>query len=424
MLTPEYLQEVTDGAVDISADLHARIIAKIIKRLVIRMEETGDVVMTGTDKFQIETLRDAGYLLEDIQADIATATGLQREEIQAAFQMAGVEAFDYDTRIYQQAGLIAPDVSVALSSGASVVRPPTTLNQSPFYLRVMQRSYEATNGTWENYTRTFADAAYSTFITECDTAYNLAASGAVSMSEAIRECVGRIAKDGVTIEYRDAAGEVTRRDSIETATARAVRTGIGQACADVTDARMGEMGWDIVLTSAHMGARPGDGGENYTNHAWWQGKFFSVSGKDTRYPPFAVCGRGQAAGICGINCRHSYGPGDGKHNPFDKISLEKNEVAYRLSQRQRALETRVRTTKNRLAGIQEGLYTAKDDATRAALNTDFERVSALLGRQNSAYSEFCRDNNLKTRYERMEAARWDRELARQVRAAEKRYYEE
>lgn len=40
------------------------------------------------------------------------------------------------------------------------------------------------------------------------------------------------------------------------------------------------MGWKIVLVSAHLGARTGDGGENFTNHFWWQGKFYRLDDED------------------------------------------------------------------------------------------------------------------------------------------------
>ncbi|MBO5831542.1 MAG: hypothetical protein J6R01_08055, partial [Alistipes sp.] len=80
--------------------------------------------------------------------------------------------------------------------------------------------------------------------------------------------------------------------------------------------------------------------------------------------------------------------------------------------------------KNRLAGLKTALETTQDNETRSGLQDDFDRVSALLEKQNAAYEDFCKQNNLKRRYERMEAARWDRELSKQVRAAVKRYNEE
>ena len=62
-----------------------------------------------------------------------------------------------------------------------------------------------------------------------------------------------------------------------------------------------EVGCDLVEVSAHAGARP--------EHALWQGKIYSRSGKSEKYPDFvASTGYGTGAGLCGWNCRHSFGP--------------------------------------------------------------------------------------------------------------------
>lgn len=43
---------------------------------------------------------------------------------------------------------------------------------------------------------------------------------------------------------------------------------MAQACADIQLARMKEMGYGLVLTSAHIGSRP--------SHEVWQGQVFSI----------------------------------------------------------------------------------------------------------------------------------------------------
>ena len=58
------------------------------------------------------------------------------------------------------------------------------------------------------------------------------------------------------------------KDSIETATLRAVRTGISQMTAQIQLARAKEMGVNLVIVSSHLGARP--------SHEEWQGKIYSV----------------------------------------------------------------------------------------------------------------------------------------------------
>lgn len=53
--------------------------------------------------------------------------------------------------------------------------------------------------------------------------------------------------------------------------------------------------------SAHAGARP--------EHAAWQGKVYSRSGTSEKYPDFrSSTGYGTGAGLCGWNCRHTFGP--------------------------------------------------------------------------------------------------------------------
>lgn len=174
---------------------------------------------------------------------------------------------------------------------------------------------------------------------------------------------------------------------------RAVRTGISQMSAQITDARMEEMGWDIILVSSHLGARVTDK-EDYTNHSWWQGKFYSKSGNDKRFPPFSVCGMGDVQGIHGANCRHSHGPGDGENNPFEQYDSEENRKVYEIQQRQRTLERRIRKTKREVMGLKTAVDNAQDEKLKFELDQDYQRKAALLQKQNKAYNDFCEQNNL------------------------------
>lgn len=254
MLDPHYLQQIADGAENIAAQLHEYIIRQIIDRMMIRIGRGESYLLTSSDRWRIEVLQDSGYLLEDITAELSKYTKRQEKEIKAAMEEAGVKALEYDDKIYQAAGL-----------------SPMPLTQSPALIRLMERSYNATLGEWRNMTRTTAQAAQRLFLNECDLAYNKVLSGAVSYSQAVREAVESVVNNGVYVQYPSG-----HRDTIETATARAVRTGIAQACADITLARMKEMGCSLVLTSAHIGARTGSGGPDHTNHLYWQAGIYSV----------------------------------------------------------------------------------------------------------------------------------------------------
>lgn len=393
------MQRITEGSEEIAAELHSYITSKIIERMMIRLSRGEDYLLTATDKWQIETLQEAGFLLEDIQKELAAATGKQEQEIKEAMEEAGVTALSYDDKIYQAADL-----------------SPTALSQSPYLVRLMQRAYEATNGEWKNYTRTMANEAQKLFIREVDKAYQLVTSGAVSYTQAVRDAVDAVSEGGVYITYPSG-----HRDTIETATARAVRTGISQATGDIQIARMEEMDWDIILVSSHLGARIGDGGQNAGNHSWWQGKFYSRTGQDKRFLPFSVTGYGTGEGLCGWNCRHHFGTGDGKHNPFEQYDSEENKKRYELEQKQRAKERQIRNTKRQVQDMQTAVDHCQDEGLKAELQRKLEKKSALLQKQNKDYREFSKTNDLKIQSDRLRIAKWDRQQAARARSNAARY---
>lgn len=399
MLTPDYLQHIADGSEEIASQLHTYIIRQIIDRMMMRIGRGSDYLLTSSDRWRIHILQDAGYLLEDITAELSKVTKLQKKEIKAAMEEAGVKALEYDNSIYEAAGL-----------------SPTPLTQSPQLIRLMERNMNATMEEWENYTRTTAEASQRLFINECDNAYNLVSSGAVAYTQAVKEAVNNVVSGGVVVQYPSG-----HKDTIETATARAVRTGVAQATGDISIKRMEEMEWDIILVSAHIGARTGDGGQNPGNHLWWQGQFYSRTGRDKRFPPFSQTGYGTGEGLCGWNCRHSFGSGDGINNPYKDIQTADNYKVEQLEKRQRTLERRIRKTKREVMGMQEAVDKCKDEAAKFEMQLELDRKSYLLQRQNKAYNEFCKANDLRTQQERLQIARWNREQAAKARGAARRY---
>ncbi len=399
MLSPEYLARIAEGSEEIASQLHTYIIRQIIDRMMIRIGRGDDYLLTSSDRWRIQILQDAGYLLEDITVELSKITKRQEKEIKGAMEEAGVKALEYDHKIYEAAGL-----------------SPIPLTQSPQLIRLMERNMDATMGEWENYTRTTAEAAQRLFINECDNAYHLVSSGAVSYTQSVKEAVNNVVSGGVIVHYPSG-----HKDTIETATARAVRTGVAQATGDISIKRMEEMDWDIILVSAHIGARIGDGGQNPGNHLWWQGQFYSRTGSDRRFPPFSQTGYGTGEGLCGWNCRHSFGSGDGVNNPYKDIQTANNYKVEQLENRQRTLERRIRKTKREVMGMQEAVDKCKDESVKFEMQLDLDRKSYLLQRQNKAYNEFCKTNDLRTQQERLQIARWNREQAAKARGTARRY---
>lgn len=338
-------------------------------------------------------MQQAGYLLEDIQKEIAKATGLMRTEIKEAMEDAGVQALSYDDAIYRAAGL-----------------DPLPLIQSPHLIRLMQDTYEQTLGEWTNFTSTTADAVQQTFIKLCDQAYTQVMSGSMGWTQATREAVERLISEGVRITYPSG-----HTDTIETATARVVRTGISQGSARITEARMDEMGVDLVIVSSHIGARP--------EHAEWQGKVYSRKGKTDKYEDFVTAtGYGTVTGLCGANCRHSFSAFfEGMTNPYTQYDSEENRKQYEAEQKQRAMERRIRKTKREAMGYREAMENAQTEETKAAFEAKYQKKAALLQEQNKAYNQYCEETGLKKLPDRITIAKWDRSQAAKATAAARKY---
>lgn len=359
----------------------------------IRFKRGDDYVLTAIDKWQIETLQQAGFLLDDIQKELAAATPYMQSEIAEAMEDAGVRALEYDDAIYREAGF-----------------DPVPLVQSPELIQLMQRDFDAITGDWQNFTRITANTAHQTFIKACDDAYHLAMTGAISPAQAVREALAKLIADGVVVRYPSG-----RMDTIETATARAVRTGISQASAHIQIARMDEFGVDLVIVSSHLGARP--------SHAEWQGKIFSRTGSG--YPDFVTStGYGTVTGLCGANCRHNFSAYfEGQKNPFTDYDSEENKKQYETEQRQRTLERRIRDTKREVLAWDTARQAAQG-SLKDLVEKEYQRKAALLQKQNKAYKEYCEQTGQKKRSERITIAKWNRSEAAKARAAAKRYHED
>lgn len=390
MLTPQQILEIIDTLYPHIDALNAFITKDLIKRIMARLGR-GELYLTGTDDWQLKVYQSAGGHLETVQREIAVWTKLADAEIRRIFEDAGIKALAYDSAFYVSQGL-----------------EPFNLGQSEGMIRILEDTYERTAGTIHNFTRTTAKASQQRLINVLDTAHFRVTTGATSYTQAVQDALAEIINTQTKVHY-----PTGHTDTIETAVLRAVRTGVAQASGNIAVQGMEERDWDIVLVSAHLGARYGDGGENPGNHFWWQGKFYSRTGKTPNLPLFLEStGYGTGEGLCGWNCRHSFGPGDLRHNPYENFDAEENKKAYDLSQKQRAQESRIRRTKAKLVGLREAIDATEDEAAKATLEDEYTTAAKLLEKQNLKYNKFCDDNNLKRLADRIQIAQWTRADAR------------
>lgn len=394
MLTPSELQAIIDTMYPLLDGLNAWITKDMIRRIMERIGRGEGLLLTSTDEWQLEVLQAAGGHLEAVQQQIQKFTKASDAEIARIFEDAGIKALAADSVFYVGAGL-------------------QELSMTDDMVRILTDIYQRTNGTIHNFTRTTAETSQQKLIKILDEAHMKVMTGAQSYTGAVKDAVNEIVNSQARVQY-----PTGHTDTIETAVLRAVRTGVAQASGNMATQGMIERDWDLIRVSAHIGARYGDGGENPSNHFWWQGKLYSRTGRTPGYPLFEeATGYGTGEGLSGWNCRHSFGPGDPDHNPYADFDSEENKKVYDLSQKQRSYEARIRRTKTKLLGIREAIDCCADDAAKATLEEEYAKNAVLLQKQNAAYNKLCEDNGLKKLGDRISIAKWTRSEAGKATAA-------
>lgn len=389
MLSPEELQSITDTMLPIIDGLNEWIVKDIISRLMARLKNE-KFFLSATDVWQVEAYKAAGGHYSALTLELKRFTDKSDKEIEAVFKNAGIKAWNSDRTFYSAHGVKTP-----------------ALRQSESMLRGLEDTYRRTKGEIHNFTRTTAVASQREFIRLLDEAHIKVESGAQSYTQAVSDTVKKLSAVQAAVVY-----PTGHTDTIETAVLRAVRTGTAQASGGISLQGMIESGWDLIRVSSHLGARYGDGGENPSNHFWWQGKLYSRTGSTPGYPLFAeTTGYGTGDGLSGWNCRHSFGPGDPKHNPFKDYDAAVNKRIYDLSQRQRNIESRIRRERIKALGLKTAVDNAEGDV-KTALKADYDAEIRKLRRLNSGYNKFCEDNSLKKMEDRLSVAKWNREASR------------
>lgn len=389
MLDPDYLLIVADDVMSEGGKLEDELLELIIIYLAMMLSE--DPPQAGwpalDQKLQGFALQ-AGQIINKVKPNIIQTAS--ETYTQAMERSKNADNSTYEQGIQEDGqSRITPSVP---NVAGRIARHPTDSQE------VMRLERGGRDKIISQIDKTCSDALTSIgayYQSVVDRAIEASRSGLVSYSDAIKQAIIDVAGYGAKIRYPSG-----RTDDIDVAIARAVRTGISQACARVTDQKMDEIGWDIVLVSAHLGARVGDGGDNFTNHYWWQGKFYSRSGNDSRFPPFAVCGMGEIQGLHGVNCRHSHGPGDGIHNPYEQYDSAENRRAYEQQQAQRAQERKIRRIARESAVLKAARDATGDDEQIVARH---KQVKKRLAGLRKAYKTFCEDNGLKPQYDRIKA---------------------
>lgn len=389
MLKPKYIGSLPDKLIELYSQLEMDILADMARRI-----STYDYYIPAA-QWQRDKLIELGSFESWIIKALSRMTGKTEKEIKSLMKEAGMKALKFDDGVYKAAGLKTPPLSASLAM-----------------LDVLNAGIEKTNGLFENLTRTTANTATRQLEDALDRAYMQITSGAFDRETAVRNAVKNLSRQGVgAVTYP--SGKV---DSIETAVRRAVVTGVNQTALKLQEARARQLGSNLVETTAHEGARP--------SHAVWQGKVFSLSGKDKKYPDFkSSTGYGTGAGLGGWNCRHSFYPffegiseraytdEDLKEYSAENIEYNgKKMTEYEASQIQRGFERKIRRWKREKKAMEA-----------AGLST--EEASAKIKHWQEAEKDFLKQTGLKKQSGRSQIGNYTRSDAAKTAAEAERHYQ-
>lgn len=328
---------------------------KLFKRA---FNSTGLVVSRPNEKH----MREQGFspakiqaeVLKRLQADkdykmfVAENTKAHKEEIREIIKKTVEEAKKRGDQLIAEAGGMAwnSDLSMWAEHGVDL-KKPNTMSQ------LVAAFQKQTIGTLRNLTRTTGFKNVNTgtvgimnvFQNELDFALLNVVSGTFSYDQAVTDCIKRLAQSGLRhIDY--ASGKSYQLD---TAVRMCVRTGCSQLAGKIMEENLKSTGQDLVITSQHMGSRP--------EHAPWQNKVFSYSGKSKKYPDFfKETGYGTVDGLKGANCAHDFYPfwegasviPDDIVEPEPKTINGKKYTYYQCTQKQRSMERDIRALKREI----------------------------------------------------------------------------
>jgi hypothetical protein len=396
MLTPEELKRLPDNIVEMYQELEDSIIEDICRRI----GKTGG--MTETARQQLAIVADMRADMNDISDRISQVSDTAANEAAAIMSDALERSVSVENEMYKAAGkgtvpLSSPMLQGLLQNG---------IRQTQRELKNFTQSlgFAMPDGSWQPIAEVYQK--------QLDKALMRVLSGAVDKRTAVRDAVNSLSGGLSWVDYKTG-----RRNRLDVAVERAIRTGTNQMCTRGTDALMDELGAEYVETTAHAGARP--------THEVWQGRVFKVDGSDSDHDNFfEATGYGDVAGLAGANCRHSYYPffpgisvrtySDKQLREIDPPPFEyegKTYSFYEATQTQRRIERNMRTVKRQLIGY---------DA--AELRQDFQNASIKLQRMKQDYISFSRAAGLPYQLERAQVAGYGRSVAQASYQSAVRYH--
>ena len=350
MLSPRYLDGLSDELIEIYSQLESEILQDMARRIA-RMGK-----ITDATKWQAQILAESGALRKNITRILAKYDKTIVQQVANTITEALEKNTINDNRIFKAA------------TGRTVSAP-----NAQAMLSIIQKCYSDLS----RLTLTTAATSQAEFVKEANRVYINVQSGAFDYDTSMKDAADELAKRGITTVQYENGRPVTR--SIESAVRMNILTSINQTAANQTLNNAEELGVEKFEVTAHIGARP--------EHEAWQGKIY------TKQQLYTVCELGSVTGLCGINCKHSFYPyfeGMAEHyteNELDEMASEEVNFNGQTMTRYEGEE--------KLRGIERNIRHYKRQAlTQEAAGVNNDRAREKIAQWQATARDFTKQTGI------------------------------
>lgn len=372
------IQSAIKPILTIYSKMELELIEKIAKHFNLNEE------FINSDYWYFGKLKELGGLNNETLKLLEAYIGKTKKELLKAMQDIGVNSIPVD------------QINIATQKNA-LLNPEKIMN-SVNIQNLIKYSYNEVEKTFLSLNKTIQEQVRQTYTDIVTETYIKINAGVCSYQEAILESLDKLGDKGISIlTYQDKNGSIKNYDVVGTVRRDLLVATRGLA-GKVNEEVIKESGNHIVRVTNHFGARTGDGGKDYTNHAWWQElQFFcwDYDGKATeeekKLPDFMEhCNYGDVQGIVGINCKHLFMVWYGSTKKEDLgFTYDENKEQYEKTQQQRYLESGVRKWKRKQV-----------IANKMQDKEGYKKSSLKVKEWQERLSKFTEENELRRDYTR------------------------
>ena len=357
-------------------NIYSQIELDLIKEIARRFDLNDEI--GGTMEWQLKKLDELGVLNADTVKVIASYSEKSEQEILNMLKKA------------QLANINMTELEEAYRQGSITVDPMNIKTNSAF-AEVLELSYKELSNTYRLIQTKALESAKQAYMNVINRSYIEVATGTYDYQTAIKRAIKDMAKNGISGATYKRNGKLVQY-SLEGTVRRDTLTAVNKLANKSSETLCDELGAEYVEISSHLGARTHPTNP-IANHAGWQGKVFKIDGSDKKYPNLkeSTGYPDDILGLGGVNCRHRmfpFFPGISTPNPI-RFNEEENRRVYELTQKQRAMERRMRQLKKEQAAAKE----IGDKETVKKLNKK-------ISEQSTKIDEFCKKNGLRRDHSR------------------------